>query len=56
MGISFSCPFAEYNDVENGLESITIKSISFGDELAKMQVGSISFNSRDSELTIMKLG
>ncbi|KAL5563564.1 hypothetical protein UlMin_033311 [Ulmus minor] len=54
MGISFSCPFAEYNDLENGLESVIVKSINFGDEQAKTPVRSVSFNSRDSEPTILK--
>lgn len=32
MGISSSCPFAEYIDLGNSLESILIKSTSYGDE------------------------
>lgn len=54
MGIFFSCPLAKYIDVENGLESITVKSISFGDDEVKTPVRSISFNSRDLEPMIMK--
>lgn len=54
MGISFSCPFAEYNDVETGLESVIVKSISFGDEQVKTPVRSVSFNRTDLEPTILK--
>lgn len=54
MGVSFSCPFAEFNDVETGLESIIVKSISFGDEEVRTPVRSVSFNSRDLEPTILK--
>ncbi|KAF5448003.1 hypothetical protein F2P56_033511 [Juglans regia] len=54
MGISFSCPFAKYSDVENGLESIIFKSISFGEDEVKTPVRSVSFNSEDSEPKILK--
>jgi hypothetical protein len=54
MGILFSCPFAEYSDVESGLESIIVKSISFGDDDAKTLVRSIGFKSQDSETTVPK--
>ncbi|KAG2671438.1 hypothetical protein I3760_14G136300 [Carya illinoinensis] len=54
MGISFSCPFAEYGDVQNGLESIIVKSISFWDDEVKTPVRSVTFNSGDSEPTIFK--
>ncbi|XVF47502.1 hypothetical protein PTKIN_Ptkin03bG0113900 [Pterospermum kingtungense] len=54
MGVSLSCPFAQCSDVENGLESVTVKSISFGDDGAKTPVRSISFRSLDSEPTILK--
>ncbi|KAJ7980575.1 IQ domain-containing protein [Quillaja saponaria] len=54
MGISYSCPFAKYVDVENGLESVIVKSIDFDDDEVKTPVRSISFNSRDSEPIVMK--
>ncbi|XP_040994858.1 IQ domain-containing protein IQM2-like [Juglans microcarpa x Juglans regia] len=54
MGISLSCPFAEYSDVQNGLESIIVKSISFWDDEVKTPVRSVTFNSGDSEPTIFK--
>ncbi|XP_038878271.1 IQ domain-containing protein IQM2-like [Benincasa hispida] len=54
MGAFFSCPLAKYIDVENGMESITVKSISFGDDVVKTPVRSVSFNSRDLEPMIMK--
>ncbi|KAE8693529.1 hypothetical protein F3Y22_tig00110809pilonHSYRG00110 [Hibiscus syriacus] len=42
MGVSFSCPFAKCSDVENGLESITVKSISFGDDGVRTPLRSIT--------------
>ena len=54
MGVSFSCPLAECSDIVNGLESVIVKSISFGDEQVKTPVRSISFNRGDSEPTISK--
>ncbi|RYR16849.1 hypothetical protein Ahy_B03g061718 [Arachis hypogaea] len=56
MGISFSfsCPFAKYNDVEDGLDSMVVKSIDFGNDQIKTLVRSVSFNNRDSEPTILK--
>ncbi|EEF30314.1 calmodulin binding protein, putative [Ricinus communis] len=53
MGILFSCPFAEYGDFENALESVTVKSISFDHE-AKTPARSISFGSQDLEPLILK--
>ncbi|KAM1114783.1 hypothetical protein PS1_005451 [Malus domestica] len=54
MGISFSCPFSQYSDLESGLDSIIVKSISFGDNEVKTPVRSVSFNGGDAEPTIMK--
>ncbi|KAJ0021556.1 hypothetical protein Pint_31402 [Pistacia integerrima] len=54
MGVNISCPFAEYSDVETGLESVIVKSISFGDNEVKTPVRSISFKSEDMEPTILK--
>ncbi|KAK6235719.1 hypothetical protein QQP08_025504 [Theobroma cacao] len=54
MGVTFSYPFAKCSDVENGLESVIVKSISFGDDEVKTPVRSISFKSIDSEPTILK--
>uniref|UniRef100_A0A5B7ATL3 IQ domain-containing protein IQM2-like n=1 Tax=Davidia involucrata TaxID=16924 RepID=A0A5B7ATL3_DAVIN len=56
MGISFSCPFAAYNDLENGFESVIVKSISLGiggDEL-KTPMRSVSFKDQDSEPIILQ--
>ncbi|KAI6670849.1 hypothetical protein NL676_005734 [Syzygium grande] len=54
MGISSSCPFSDYSDLENQFESVIVKSVSFGKDHMKTPVRSISFNSRDCEPTIMK--
>lgn len=54
MGISFSCPFSQHSDLESGLDSIIVKSISFGDNEDKTPARSVSFNGGDAEPTIMK--
>jgi len=54
MGISFSCPFAKYNDVEDGLDSVVVKSINFGNDEIKTPVRSVSFKKEDLEPTILK--
>lgn len=54
MGISCSCPFADYTDLESGFESIIVKSVNFGDGEERTTTRSVSFNGRDSEPTIMK--
>jgi len=48
MGIAFSCPFASDNDVESGLQSIIVRSISLGDKEMKTPERSVSFKG-DSE-------
>jgi hypothetical protein len=54
MGISFSCPFAKYNDVEDDIDSMVVKSINFGNDEIKTPLRSISFKSEDLEPTILK--
>ncbi|GAB2257460.1 hypothetical protein Droror1_Dr00023519 [Drosera rotundifolia] len=57
MGISFSCPFSPSCDLENGLQSILVKSINLGgsrEEELKTSKRSISFERLDSELRIMR--
>lgn len=54
MGIRFSCPLACYNDLENSIESVIVKSINFGNDETRTPVRSISFKDRDSEPTIMQ--
>ncbi|KAJ8437153.1 hypothetical protein Cgig2_016896 [Carnegiea gigantea] len=55
MGISISCPFATYNDIESGLESVVVKSVSLGDDEVKTPRMSISFkNHDDSKPLIVK--
>ena len=54
MGIRFSCPLACYTDLENGIESVIVKSIDFGDDETRTPVRSISFKDQDNEPTIMQ--
>ncbi|CAL5214136.1 unnamed protein product [Lathyrus oleraceus] len=53
MGISFSCPF-KYNDVEDDIDSMLVKSIHFGNDEIKTPLRSISFKTEDFEPTILK--
>ncbi|CAF1934938.1 unnamed protein product [Brassica oleracea var. botrytis] len=55
MGVSFSYPFTKQEDVEVALDSVTVKSISFGDEdECKTPKRSVNFNDRTLEPTILK--
>ncbi|KAL2343311.1 hypothetical protein Fmac_004596 [Flemingia macrophylla] len=54
MGISFSCPFAKYDDVEDGLDSVIVKSITFGNDEIRTPVRSVSFKNEDLEPTILR--
>lgn len=56
MGVSFSCPFAEQDDVEAAaLDSVTVKSISFGDDdECRTPKRSVNFNDGTLEPTILK--
>ncbi|XP_073015746.1 IQ domain-containing protein IQM2-like [Primulina eburnea] len=48
MGVSCSCPFAVFRDLENDFESIVAKSNNLGDEYQKILLRSISFKNKDS--------
>ncbi|KAL0787843.1 hypothetical protein Bca101_004089 [Brassica carinata] len=55
MGVLFSCPFAEQEDVESALDSITVKSITLGeDNECKTPKRSVNFNNKTLEPTILK--
>ncbi|XP_050215420.1 IQ domain-containing protein IQM2 [Mercurialis annua] len=54
MGILFSFPFAECGGCENAIESITVKSITFGEHEVKTPARSVSFRSQDLEPLILK--
>ncbi|XP_009146470.1 IQ domain-containing protein IQM2 [Brassica rapa] len=55
MGVSFSCPYTKQEDVEASLDSVTVKSISFGDDNeCKTPKRSVNFNDRTLEPTILK--
>ncbi|CAK9145882.1 unnamed protein product [Ilex paraguariensis] len=54
MGISFSCPFSKFDDLDSQLESVLVRSISFGGDDERMALRSVSFNGRDSEPVMMK--
>lgn len=56
MGVTFSCPFAEQDEVEAALDSVTVKSISFGgdDDECRTPKRSVNFNDETFEPTILK--
>ncbi|XP_009135311.2 IQ domain-containing protein IQM2 [Brassica rapa] len=55
MGLSFSCPFADQEDVEAALDSVTVKSITLGeDNECKTPKRSVNFNDKTLESTILK--
>lgn len=56
MGISFSlsCPFVNYSDVEDDLDSVIVKSINFGNDVIRTPLRSVSFKDQDLEPTILK--
>ncbi|CAA2954798.1 Hypothetical predicted protein [Olea europaea subsp. europaea] len=57
MGLSCSCPLSSYIDLENGFQSVIIKSISFGDDNQKTPVRSIGHKENISKPNkLMPLG
>ncbi|KAH0934183.1 hypothetical protein HID58_011300 [Brassica napus] len=55
MGLSFSCPFTEQDEVEAALDSVTVKSITLGeDNECKTPKRSVNFNDKTLESTILK--
>ncbi|KAJ6427952.1 hypothetical protein OIU84_023372 [Salix udensis] len=54
MGIFFPSLFSRYSDVDTGLESVVVKSNSFGDDEAKTPVRLISFGGQGFEPAISK--
>ncbi|XP_026418397.1 IQ domain-containing protein IQM2-like [Papaver somniferum] len=54
MGISFSCPGADYDVLNEGFDGVIVRSISFHGDDVKTALRSVSFNGRDSKPTILK--
>ncbi|KAI7991840.1 IQ domain-containing protein IQM2 [Camellia lanceoleosa] len=54
MGICFPYPFAVYNDLASGFESVVVNSISLGDDDVKTPVQSFSFKGKVSEPTALQ--
>ncbi|XP_043690597.1 IQ domain-containing protein IQM2-like [Telopea speciosissima] len=54
MGISFSCPFSDSDDLNDGFEAMIVRSISFDGDNVSTTLRSVSFNGRNSEPTILK--
>ncbi|KZV16285.1 hypothetical protein F511_39580 [Dorcoceras hygrometricum] len=48
MGVSWSCPFAIYFDLENAIESFIGKSINLGDDAQQTPIRAISFEDKGS--------
>ncbi|PIN20425.1 hypothetical protein CDL12_06895 [Handroanthus impetiginosus] len=53
MGMTFSCPFANLEDLDSQFESYLVRSISFGSSDTKVS-RSFSFNGRDSKPASLK--
>lgn len=54
MGISYSCLFAEYSDLEKALEFVTTKSVFLGDDEEKISPLSVNFGKEDLEPKILR--
>lgn len=55
MGVSLSCPFADFDDFDDDFEALIVRSFSFkDDEEVKHKWRSVSFNGRDTEPTLLK--
>lgn len=54
MGISLSCPFTKYIEMENGFGAILIKSLCTANKEAKTLVRSYLYRDQDSQPVIMK--
>ncbi|PON82415.1 calmodulin-binding family protein [Trema orientale] len=56
MGASFSCSFAEFDDLDSQIEAVLLRSISFGGVNSKDGLlRSVSFNGRESEPATTRL-
>ncbi|EHA8586225.1 IQ domain-containing protein IQM2 [Cocos nucifera] len=53
MGISFSCPGADYAALDESFEALFMRSLSFSDNV-RSTLRSVSFNGRDSDPAILK--
>ncbi|CAI9774471.1 unnamed protein product [Fraxinus pennsylvanica] len=57
MGLSCSCPLSSYIDLENGFQSVIIKSINFGDGDHKTPVRSVGYKENNlKQKTLMSSG
>ncbi|CAA3026172.1 Hypothetical predicted protein [Olea europaea subsp. europaea] len=54
MGVSCSCPLSVYSDLENGFESVIVKSINLGDDDRKNPLGAVGHTILQS-LTLGKI-
>ncbi|GFY99856.1 calmodulin-binding family protein [Actinidia rufa] len=54
MGIHFSCPFPDLDDLDRRLEAFLVRSMSFDSSEVGRALRSVSFNGRDSEPSIMR--
>ncbi|XP_022744337.1 IQ domain-containing protein IQM6-like [Durio zibethinus] len=54
MGVSFSCPLSDLDDLDSHFKAVIVKSISFKDEDVNKVLRSVSFNGRVSEPRAME--
>ena len=54
MRIPFSCPFADFDDLDRRFEAFLVRSMSFDSSDVRTALRSISFNGQDSERAMMR--
>lgn len=54
MGVAFSCPLGDLDDLERRFQSVLVKSISLRDEEIRKGLRSVSYNGRDSERLLLE--
>ncbi|KAK9128349.1 hypothetical protein Syun_017146 [Stephania yunnanensis] len=54
MGITFTCPGCDYESLDEGFETVYVRSFSFNGDEVKTAVRSVSFNGRDAGPKILK--
>ncbi|KAK9153345.1 hypothetical protein Sjap_000825 [Stephania japonica] len=54
MGITFTCPGCDYESLDEGFETVYVRSFSFNGDEVKTAVRSVSFNGRNAGPKILK--
>lgn len=54
MGLSFSCPLSDFDDLDKRFEAVLVRSLSLGSGDVRTALRTLSFNGHDSKPTRMK--